>query len=89
MIYNQYSQLGPAEKLIYFEAASNSVLQQLILNEQEDIKTQILQLQIQEGETDTHFRRRFDKLKIKFDLLNEFLEINKQTQKDIQQLRGE
>lgn len=89
MLTSKYSELGPAEKLIYFEVASNSTLQQMIHAEQEDIKQQILRLELQEGETDTHFRRRFDKLKIKFDLLDEFLEINEQVQKDVQQLRGE
>lgn len=89
MLLNKYSELAQADKLILFEAAVNSSLNQLFTKEKEDIELQILKLELREGETDSGFRRRFDNLKTRLNFLNEFFEIQERVMNDIKQMRGE
>ena len=86
MLFTYFTSLSEAEKLQYFEVATNSVLQKLINNELENLGVQILQLDKREFESDSDFRRRFDILSIKRKILLDFLEINHQTIVEIQNL---
>lgn len=87
MISMSFASLSEAEKLQYFEVATNSVLQKLINDELKNIEEQILQLDKRESESDGDFRRRFDLLSTNRKLLLDFYEINQQTIKEIQNLQ--
>lgn len=87
MITMQFALLSEAEKLQYFEAATNPILQKLINDEIKTLEEQILQLDKRESESDGDFRRRFDLLSINRKLLLDFYEINQQVVKQIQNLQ--
>jgi len=87
MITMSFALLSEAEKLQYFEVATNSILQKLINDEIKNLEEQILQLDKRESESDGDFRRRFDLLSVNRKLLIDFYEINQQTITEIQNLQ--
>ena len=82
----QYANFNEADKLIYFEVATNASLQKLITEELKTLEEQILQLNKKENESDADFVRKFDLLKINRDLLLQFVEINQTVIAAIQNL---
>ena len=87
MITMSFNRLNAADKLIYFEAATNSVLQNLLQEELKYVEEQILTLDKRSEETESDFMRRFNDLKTNRKLLLDFIEINQTAIEDIQNLR--
>jgi len=86
MLDIEFAKLGDSEKLIYFEVASNPILQQLLKGELTTTEDQILRLEKSNEETEANFVRRFDVLQIKRNLLLSFIEINISVITEIQNL---
>lgn len=87
MITMAFATLSDAEKLQYFEAATNPILQKLITEEKKSLEEQILLLNKKESESDGDFRRRFELLSINRQVLLDFYEINQEVVKQIQNLQ--
>lgn len=83
MISLMYSQLSAGDKLIYFEAATNSTLQKLLKEELDLIETEILNMTKSSAETQEDFMYKFTKLSLNRTLLTEFLSINEQVIEEI------
>lgn len=86
MISMQYSNFNEADKLIYFEAATNASLQLLISEELKTIEEQILLLDKRDEESVEDFIRRFQKLQINRTILLEFVDINQTVITEIKNL---
>lgn len=87
MLTMAINQLEEAEQLMYFEVATNDVLQKLLNKEITTTAEQILALGKRDEEDDSGFHTRFQALKIKRDLLSDFLEANQSIVAKIQNLQ--